>query len=69
MQATSKAQKLGLTLRGVGGVAEELPFESGSFDAVVSTLVFCSVRDPAAALREVISLFLLGFVLVYVEEY
>lgn len=52
-RATEKAQKLGLTLRGVGGIAEELPFESGSFDAVVSTLVFCSVRDPAAALREV----------------
>lgn len=51
--AASKAQAKGLTLRGVGGVAEELPFESESFDAVVSTLVFCSVRDPAAALREV----------------
>lgn len=52
-KATTRARKLGLDLRGVGGVAEELPFESGSFDAVVSTLVFCSVRDPAAALKEV----------------
>lgn len=52
-RATSRAQQLGLTLRGMGGEAEELPFESGSFDAVVSTLVFCSVRDPVAALREV----------------
>lgn len=52
-KATTRARKLGLDLRGVGGVAEELPFESGSFDAVVSTLVFCSVRDPEAALKEV----------------
>lgn len=54
--ATTKAQDMGLTLRGVGGVAEDLPFESGSFDAVVSTLVFCSVLDPLLALREVGSL-------------
>ena len=47
---------MGLTLRGVGGVAEDLPFDSGSFDAVVSTLVFCSVLDPSLALREVGSL-------------
>ena len=51
--ASTKAQDLGLTLRGVGGVAEDLPFASGSFDAVVSTLVFCSVQDPSLALREV----------------
>lgn len=51
--AKKRAMEKGLTLRGVGGVAEDLPFESGSFDAVVATMVFCSVRDPAAALREV----------------
>lgn len=33
--------------------AEELPFGDGSFDAVVSTLVFCTVRDPSRALGEV----------------
>ena len=32
--------------------AEELPFPDGSFDTVVSTLVFCTVRDLPAALRE-----------------
>jgi ubiquinone/menaquinone biosynthesis C-methylase UbiE len=32
--------------------AERLPFEDGSFDAVVSTLVLCSVRDPRGALSE-----------------
>ncbi len=33
--------------------AERLPFEDSSFDTVVSTLVFCTVPDPAAALSEV----------------
>ena len=32
--------------------AEELPFDDGSFDTVVSTLVFCSVEDPARAVAE-----------------
>lgn len=32
--------------------AEELPFEDNTFDTVVMTLVFCSVRDPARASRE-----------------
>jgi ubiquinone/menaquinone biosynthesis C-methylase UbiE len=32
--------------------AEDLPFDDGSFDVVVATLVFCSVNDPAKALAE-----------------
>jgi SAM-dependent methyltransferase len=37
------------------GVADGqcLPFADQSFDAVVATLVFCSIPDPALALREV----------------
>lgn len=34
-------------------VAEALPLPDASVDAVVSTLVLCSVRDPAASLAEV----------------
>jgi ubiquinone/menaquinone biosynthesis C-methylase UbiE len=37
----------------VRGSAEDLPFEDGSFDWVVSMLVLCTVRDPVAALAEV----------------
>jgi ubiquinone/menaquinone biosynthesis C-methylase UbiE len=33
--------------------AEKLPFEDNSFDTVAETLVFCTVPDQAAALREV----------------
>jgi len=32
--------------------AEAMPFEDGSFDFVVSTLVLCTVPDPAAAVQE-----------------
>jgi ubiquinone/menaquinone biosynthesis C-methylase UbiE len=34
------------------GVAESLPFDDGSFDAAVASLVLCSVSDLAAALAE-----------------
>jgi len=33
--------------------AEKLPFARASFDTVVSSLVFCSVNDPAAGLAEI----------------
>lgn len=37
----------------VAAGAEELPFPGGSFDAVVSTLVLCTVPDVPASLREI----------------
>lgn len=33
--------------------AEELPFADGSFDTVVSTMVLCTVTDPARAIAEI----------------
>ncbi len=33
--------------------AEDLPFRDACFDTVVSTLVLCSVQDPAMALSEI----------------
>ena len=41
------------TVELVRAAAEELPFEDGSFDFAVSTLVLCSVEDQPRALREV----------------
>jgi ubiquinone/menaquinone biosynthesis C-methylase UbiE len=32
--------------------AEDLPFDDGSFDTVVATLVFCTVEDPLRAVSE-----------------
>ncbi len=37
----------------VSADAQKLPFDAASFDAVVSSLVFCSVESPPAALAEV----------------
>lgn len=42
-----------LPARVVRARAEELPFEDGRFDFVVSTLVLCTVDDPARALAEI----------------
>ena len=48
-----KAARFGLDAEVHGGVAERLPVPDASADAVVSTLVLCSVDDVAAALAEV----------------
>lgn len=48
--------------------ASALPFERGTFDAVVSTLVLCSVPDVAAALAEVRRVLAPGGSLVYLEH-
>jgi ubiquinone/menaquinone biosynthesis C-methylase UbiE len=34
------------------GIGEELPFGSGAFDFVVSTLILCSVQDPSKVISE-----------------
>jgi SAM-dependent methyltransferase len=43
----------GVPTRLVRTPAEQLPFAEDSFDTVVSTLVLCTVSDPARALSEV----------------
>ena len=48
--------------------AEELPFEDHSFDFAVSTLVLCTVDDPARALGELHRLLKPGAQLLFVEH-
>lgn len=48
--------------------AERLPFADGSFDTVVSTLVLCTVRDQARALREVRRVLRSGGRLLFLEH-
>lgn len=48
--------------------AENLPFEANSFDFVVSTLVLCTVDDPAKALAEAHRVLKPGGKLVFLEH-
>lgn len=48
--------------------AEDLPFDDGSFDTVVSTLVFCTVEDPRRALAEARRLLVEGGALLFIEH-
>ncbi len=50
LAAARRAAKRGYALS--IGDAQMLPFQPHSFDAVVSTLVFCSLPDPARVLAE-----------------
>lgn len=48
--------------------AEELPFGDASFDTVVSTLVLCTVTDPARAVAEVARVLRPGGRLLFLEH-
>lgn len=52
-QAKARAQGLGRRLDLVQARAEELPFASSVFDAVVGSYVFCTIPEPRQALDEV----------------
>jgi len=62
------AREGGIPMRAVDGRAEELPFVDGSVDAVVSTLVLCSVDDVRRALAEVRRILAPGGVFAYLEH-
>ena len=68
-QARKRLEELGLThveLR--QHVAEDLPFEDGSFDHVVSVLVLCTVQDARSALSEVRRVLKPGGTLRFIEH-
>ncbi len=52
MDCLKKARQRAPGVPLVRGSAEALPFRDGTFDTVVSGLVFCSVPDPRRGLRE-----------------
>lgn len=51
-RAIERAQSAPVRTRVVDGVAEALPLEDRSADAVVASIVLCSVRNPGRALAE-----------------
>lgn len=51
-RATEAAEAAPVPIRVVDGLADRLPAEDGSYDAVVVSGVLCSVPDPPAALAE-----------------
>lgn len=50
--ASAAADNVGMQLQVREGVMEQLPIATGSVDAVVATLVLCSVKDVAKAVAE-----------------
>ena len=52
----------------LSGVAEAIPLPDGSVDAVVGTLVLCSVRDPVQVLTEIRRVLKPGGSFVYIEH-
>ncbi|MGN6216466.1 MAG: class I SAM-dependent methyltransferase [Solirubrobacterales bacterium] len=58
----------GVPTRIVRAPAEQLPFADGTFDTVVSTLVLCTVFDPARALAEVARVLKPGGRLIFCEH-
>lgn len=52
----------------IDGGAEVMPVDDGSADAVVSTLVLCSVQDPARVLQEVIRVLRPGGSFYFIEH-
>lgn len=66
LQARAARERPGAEV--VDAAAEALPFEDASFDAVVSTLVLCSVEDLERALAEVRRVLRPGGTLVFLEH-
>jgi ubiquinone/menaquinone biosynthesis C-methylase UbiE len=67
-RAERRAKEAGWTLRLTQHSGEQLPFKDAQFDAVVITLVLCTVEDVSAVLREVIRVLRPGGKLHFLEH-
>jgi ubiquinone/menaquinone biosynthesis C-methylase UbiE len=63
-----RASGIGIPTRLLAATAERLYLPDGSVDAVVGTLVLCSMADPARALAEVLRVLKPGGRYVYIEH-
>jgi ubiquinone/menaquinone biosynthesis C-methylase UbiE len=52
----------------IDATAEDLPFDDGSFDVVVATLVLCTVEDPLRAIAETRRVLVEGGRLLFLEH-
>ena len=52
-RAREKAREVGLAVDLRDARAESLPYPDDAFDVVISSLVFCTIDDPDAALEEI----------------
>jgi SAM-dependent methyltransferase len=66
--ALREARRVGIAAMVLDGRAEALPVGDGSVDAVISTLVLCSVDDLGEALREVRRVLRPGGRFVFIEH-
>lgn len=64
----SKVLNKKMKINYIEGSAEELPFEDGTFDCVVSTLIYCSVENPQRALSEVYRVLKPGGKMYFIEH-
>lgn len=62
------AHKTGIAIEIVEGYAETLPMEDAVFDAIVSTLVLCSVFEQERVLREVLRVLRPGGKFYFIEH-
>ena len=66
--AQTRATGLGKRLAVQAGSAEDLPFDAGRFDTVITTWTLCSIGDPHAALAEARRVLRPGGRLLFVEH-
>lgn len=52
VQAKRRAQEMGLACHLIAAIGEQLPYRDDRFDAIVSSMVLCTVTDPEETISE-----------------